>query len=193
MSSEFSVSSFDATEQSNGEHDVQGERTPRGGVRSLVAFYSLSGHTRALAETLSDAGAGELEEVTEPRARVGFVGELRALVDSVLRRAPRISRTRHDPADFDVLVLGGPVWAGRIAAPVRTYARTHGRRARRVAFFCTYDSDGAAAAIQELADLCGRRPEAVLAVPAHAIVSESFAGEAQRFLADLRATATPTD
>lgn len=191
MSSEFCVSAFDVVEQPSCEHEVPGGRTPTAGLCGLVTFYSLSGHTRALAEALG--GTGEREEITEPRARAGFIGEVRSLVDSVFRREPEISRSQNDPANFDVLILGGPVWAGRIAAPVRSYARKHGRRARRVAFFCTYDSDGAETAMQELADLCGRCPEAVLTVPAHAVISGSFAGDVQRFLAILHANASQPD
>ena len=55
-------------------------------------------------------------------------------------------------------------------------------RARDLAFFCTYDADGAATALEELAELCGRRPKAVLAVPAHALVSGAFHAELQRFV-----------
>jgi len=150
--------------------------------RNLVAFYSLSGHTRVLANQIRLAGAGDLEEISEPDSRLGFPGEARALIDSMLRRAPTIRRPEYDPAKYDVLLLGGPVWSGRIAAPVRTYARSYGARARSVAFFCTYDSDGAHSAMQELATLCGRHPEAVLAVPAHALVSGGHEEELHRFI-----------
>jgi flavodoxin len=149
---------------------------------NLVAFYSLTGHTRALAEEIRAACAGRLEEILETRPRRGLTGETRALFDSMLRRSPAIAAPDADPAQFDMLFLGGPVWAGRIAAPVRSYARLYGRRARRVAFFCTYDSDGASGALQELADLCGHRPESVLAVPAHSLVSGINEGELLRFV-----------
>jgi flavodoxin len=167
--------------------------SPTVGSTSLVAYYSLSGHTRTLAEAVRRAGSGDIEEIAEPRRRIGFSGELRALIDSLLRRAPPICAPERDPAAYDLLVLGGPVWAGRIAAPVRTYAKAFGTRAKDVAFFCTYDSDGAGAALQELADLCGRRPKAVLAVPAHALVSGAYQADVLRFarkaLAPLRSLA----
>jgi hypothetical protein len=57
-------------------------------------------------------------------------------------------------------------------------------RARDLAFFCTYDADGAATALEELAELCGRRPKAVLAVPAHALVSGAFHAEVHRFVGE---------
>jgi len=65
--------------------------------RILLAFYSMSGNTRALASQLRLAVASDLEEIREPNARLGFVGESRALVDSMLRRAPTIQRPEYDP------------------------------------------------------------------------------------------------
>ena len=149
---------------------------------SLIVFYSLSGHTRTLARAIQDASGSSIEEILERRARAGIAGEVGALLDSLLVRSPSILPMASDPADFDLLVLGGPVWAGRIAAPVRSYARQFGARAKRVAFFSTFDSDGAAAAFQELANVCGKRPEAILAVPAHALVSGAYEADLRRFV-----------
>jgi hypothetical protein len=151
----------------------------------------MSGHTRALANEIRDLGLGDLEEIVEPDARRGFFGEARALFDSLARRSPAIAPIKRDPAAYELLLLGGPVWAGRIAAPMRTYAREHGARAQRVAFFCTYDADGAYSAFEELAQLCGRRPETVLAVPAHALVSGAHEAELRRFVDATLAAITP--
>jgi len=182
MASEFSVPWYEERHGAECEPGFPTAESRDAGPRSLVAYYSLTGHTRALAHAIRDASAGQLEEIAEPRARIGFPGEMRALVDSLLRRAPPIRTPERDPAHYELLLLGGPVWAGRIAAPVRTYARTVAARARDLAFFCTYDADGAATALEELAELCGRQPKAVLAVPAHALVSGAFHAELQRFV-----------
>jgi flavodoxin len=137
MASEFSVPWYEERHGAECEPGFPTAESRDAGPRSLVAYYSLSGHTRALAHAIRDASAGQLEEIAEPRARIGFPGEMRALVDSLLRRAPPIRTPVRDPAQHELLFLGGPVWAGRIAAPVRTYARTVAARARDLAFFCT--------------------------------------------------------
>jgi len=183
MRSEFSVPSFEERFEGNFEVDRPGN-DPDWDGRKLVAFYSLTGHTRQLAQDIARTCGAQLEEIREPRLRRGFTGELRSLTDSMLRRTPAIRAPEHDPAQFELLMLGGPVWAGRVASPVRTYARQYGARARRVAFFCTYDSDGASEALQDLANLCGHRPGAVLAVPAHALVSGAYEADVIRFVSD---------
>ena len=131
---------------------------------TLVAFYSLSGNTRRIADEIRRTTGADIEEIGEPKPRQGLPGAVRALFDAVTRRTPPILVGEHNPADYDLLVIGGPVWAGRAASPVRTYAKRYGSRAPHVAFFCTEGGRGAEAAFADLQELCGRAPEATLVV-----------------------------
>lgn len=148
---------------------------------TLIAYYSMSGHTRKLANEIRQATDAELEEIREPRPRQGFNGVMRALFDGIARRTPPILPASHNPADYELLVIGGPVWAGRMAAPVRTYAQRYGAQAPHVAFFCTEGGHGADTAFADLEKLCQKPPDATLVVDAahlpvieHAVPLSSF-------------------
>lgn len=154
-------------------------------ARTLIAYYSMSGHTRSLADEIRHAIRGELEEIREPRPRHGFSGVVRALFDTLARRTPPILAADHDPADYRLLVIGGPVWAGRIAAPVRTYARQYGASASRVAFFCTEGSRGADTAFADLAKLCRKPPDATLVVDAEHLPEMAHAAPLRGFASRL--------
>lgn len=153
--------------------------------RTLVAYYSMSGHTRQVADEIRDVTGAELEEISEPHPRRGVGGLIRALFDSIARRTPTITSASHDPADYDLLVLGGPVWAGRMAAPVRTYAKRYGTRAPRVAFFCTEGGNGAETAFSDLQGLCRHPPEATLVVDAAHLPPVAHRAALDRFAASL--------
>jgi hypothetical protein len=43
----------------------------------------------------------------------------------------------HDPALYDVVALGTPVWNGLMSSPMRTYIRINKSRFNRVALLCT--------------------------------------------------------
>lgn len=151
-------------------------------AHTLIAYYSMSGHTRSLANEIRNATGAELEEIRERRPRHGFSGVMRALFDAVARRTPPILAASHNPADYELLVIGGPVWAGRMAAPVRSYAQRYGARAPHVAFFCTEGGRGADTAFADLEKLCQKPPDATLVVDAahlpvvkHAVPLSSFA------------------
>jgi flavodoxin len=157
--------------------------------RTLVAYYSMSGHTRQVADEIRDVTGADLEEISEPHQRRGVGGLMRALFDSVARRTPAITGASHDPADYDLLVLGGPVWAGRMAAPVRTYAKRYGTRATRVAFFCTEGSNGAETAFGDLQSLCEHPPEATLVVDAAHLPTVEHRAALDSFAASLSSVA----
>jgi flavodoxin len=156
--------------------------------RVLLAYYSMTGHTRELVQELRSALDADVEEIHEPQTRRGFSGVLRALYDATLRREPPIESPRRDPASYDVLAIGGPVWAARMASPLRSYAHRHAGRAQRVAFFCTEGGRGEREAFDDLAKLCGKTPEATLAVDAKHLPPETHRDALHHFVATLQAT-----
>lgn len=142
-------------------------------TRALIAYYSMGGHTRTVAHELRDVMGADIEEIKEPHPRQGVVGVVRALVDAMVRREPPIEPVEGDPRNYDVLLVGGPIWAGRMAAPVRSYVKRYGAAAPHVAFFCTEGGRGADTAFADLESLCGRKPEATLVVDsAHLLPAE---------------------
>lgn len=157
-------------------------------AKTLVAYYSMTGHTRGIANEIRDFTGAELEEIGEPRPRHGFTGVMRALFDGVARRTPPILVASHNPADYDILVIGGPVWAGRMAAPVRTYAKRYGASARHVAFFCTEGGSGAESAFADLEKLCQHPPEATLVVDAAHLPAIEHHVALSRFTSSLAST-----
>ncbi|MHB8911560.1 MAG: flavodoxin family protein [Lysobacter sp.] len=157
-------------------------------AKTLIAYYSMTGHTRRIANEVRDVTGAELEEISEPRPRQGFAGVLRALFDGVARRTPPILVGSHNPADYDLLVIGGPVWAGRMAAPVRSYAKRYGASAPHVAFFCTEGGRGAEAAFADLEKLCRHPPEATLVVDAAHLPAIEHHVALRRFTSTLTST-----
>ena len=76
----------------------------------LVVYYSMTGHTRRIAEEVVATLNADCEEIREPHPRHGVGGVIRAMFDSITGREPPIEPPQHNPNDYDLLVLGGPVW-----------------------------------------------------------------------------------
>lgn len=155
---------------------------------ALVAYYSMSGNTRVVAQEIRDVTDADLEEIGEARPRHGVTGMIRAMFDALTRRTPPILVGAHNPADYELLVLGGPVWAGRMAAPVRSYAKRYGATAPHVAFFCTEGGSGAESAFADLQELCGHPPEATLVVDSAHLPPSEHRSELSRFASSISRT-----
>lgn len=135
-------------------------------LRTLIAYYPASKDSHGIVHAIcASLGPGtDLQPLVEPRARATVTGVLRAIVDTLSRHKPAPARLHHDPARYDVLILGGPARGRRMAAPVRRYARRHGASARHVAFVhmgCGHHADDA---FFELEEYCGQVPCATLVV-----------------------------
>jgi flavodoxin len=152
--------------------------------RILIAYYSMTGNTRRIAILLRDAlGAhtADLEEVIETHPRRGLFGTVRAVIDSLFGRAPSIRPLSRRPEDYSLLVLGTPIWANRLAGPMRTCARTLGTRAHRVAFFSTAGSSDGARAFAELDAACQRAPICTLSLTATQLASTAADDNVKHF------------
>lgn len=79
---------------------------------------------------------------------------MRSCFESASRGLPAIG-TSADPADYDLVVLGCPVWVRTMAAPMRTYLVSHQHALDRIACFCTTGGGGAEATLAEIRALCG--------------------------------------
>ncbi len=140
----------------------------------LLAYYSMSGKTRMVADELAATIDADCEAIREPHPRHGTSGLVRALFDAMTRRDATIEPPRRDPASYDLLILGGPIWAGRLASPVRTYALQMATRMKKVAFLCTQGGRGAEHAFAELEKLCACPPSATLIVNAEQMKTSSY-------------------
>jgi NAD(P)H-dependent FMN reductase len=69
---------------------------------------------------------------------------------------------RRDPNDYDVVVVGTPVWNASVSAPVRTFLAANGRRFKNCAFFATQGGRGAPRAFRQMRELVVRRPMTTL-------------------------------
>ena len=132
----------------------------------LVVFFSRSGNTQELAHELAIAGGWDCEALRDPTRRGGLVGALRSSLEALLARSAPIAPLEHDLADYELVVVGTPVWNHAVSAPVRAFFERHRGELSHVAFFVTCHGNGAARALRQMAALADREPVTTLAVRA---------------------------
>jgi hypothetical protein len=124
----------------------------------LVVFYSYTGVSRRVAQQLASQRGWPLGEIREREPRWGARGNLRCVLDSLLARRPAIRYEGPDPAHFRTVVIVSPIWAYRLAGPMRSFLVEHVAHLTRVAQVTTMGEAGASNAIAEVARLLGRAP-----------------------------------
>jgi len=131
---------------------------------TLVVYYSRSGHTGRVAEEIAAALGADLEEIREPAERGGVLGYLRCALEAIWGASAEIEAPRRDPAGYELVVVGTPVWYAAVSTPVRTYLWVEKARLPRVAFFLTHGGFGRERVLGQMAALAGKSPVAELAL-----------------------------
>lgn len=130
----------------------------------LVVYHSRTGCTSALARQISNACNTDLESIKDIRIHTHGFSYLRSALESAFHFDTINQRVMQRPDDYELLVIGTPVWCWNIASPVRAYIKKFQPRFKQVAFFCTYAGSGQTKVLRDMERLSGKRPIATLAV-----------------------------
>lgn len=155
--------------------------------RILVVCYSRTGTTAEFAGRLAGELDADYERLQEyvPHRRSGIVGFLRSIFDVVYRRPAHLHPTTHQCADYDLIVVGTPVWAARASAPVATWLSQYGAELRAVAFFCTMDRRGDEETFLQMRSLAHRAPLATCAVSRRDLRGDASFAKLSRFVREI--------
>ena len=129
----------------------------------LVVYYSATGNTEHVANSIAEATGGDLFEIepTEPytdddlnwndeSSRVS-----REYEDESLRDVPLVNTTVDGWDDYDTVFIGYPIWWGIAAWPVDGFVEANDFSDKTVIPFATSASSGMGQSGELLADLAG--------------------------------------
>lgn len=110
-------------------------------MKCLVVYYSRTGKTRFVAETIASELGADLEEIVDQKKRGGSLGWLMAGKDASRKSLTEIEATKNLPANYDLIIIGTPIWAWNPTPAVRTYIKQNSLSSKKVALFYTSDGD----------------------------------------------------
>ncbi|WP_102108051.1 flavodoxin family protein [Oceaniglobus roseus] len=93
-------------------------------AKPLVVFYSHSGHTRDVAERFVRLSGADRRQLSPARYDIPVLWTVQAMFDAVTGAEPPLPNLGLGLAgERRWVVVAGPVWAGRLAAPLRPVLR----------------------------------------------------------------------
>jgi flavodoxin len=133
-------------------------------MRTLIIYYSLTGNTQKIADVLVGKFEADSERIQDRRVRKGLFGTLLTAYEALFSRPGKIHYVNADPGQYDLLILGAPVWMMKLAPPMRSYILRQKHRFNKVAFFCTEGTSGGIGVFKTMQKLCAKQPIATLEV-----------------------------
>jgi flavodoxin len=117
-------------------------------MKTLVVYYSRTGKTRFVAEKVIAELKADIEKIVDLKNRSGRFGFLKAGYDATRGNETEIAETQKSPSEYDLIVIGTPVWNSRPASAIRTYLKKNDLAGKKVAVFCTNEGMGEEKAVE---------------------------------------------
>jgi menaquinone-dependent protoporphyrinogen IX oxidase len=154
-------------------------------MKTLVVYYSRTRVTKKVSDFLAEKLGAQVEELQDTVDRAGLKGYMLSGRDATLKRLTQLQPVKFNPADFDLVLIGSPIWSWNLSTPIRTYLTEHKPALRKVAFFCTMGGSGDERAAAEVEKILGRKLLAKAGLLTSRVVKNEFEGKAEKFLAEL--------
>ncbi|MFA5358541.1 MAG: flavodoxin [Patescibacteria group bacterium] len=107
-------------------------------MKTLVIYYSLDGSTRLIAEAIASTVGADILEL-KPKKELNSKSPFKYLWGGrqvVMKIKPEILPLEKNPADYEMLFMGTPVWAWNYAPPLATFFAQNKFAGKKVALFC---------------------------------------------------------
>lgn len=153
-------------------------------MKTLVVFYSRTGTTRKVAENIAFWLKAQKDEIVDKKSRSGPIGYIVGGKDASTKALTNIEASKYDPADFDCIIIGTPVWAWTMAPAVRTYIEQHKEvlKNKMISIFCTMGSKGGKQTFEEISKMLGIKPKATLALLTRDVVKSNYENDVRDFV-----------
>lgn len=151
----------------------------------LIAYYSRTGTTKKVAEFLAEKLGADCEEIKDTVDRSGAKGYFISGRDGTFRKLTTLRPLNKNTADYDLVVVGTPIWSWNMSAPIRTYLTEYKNEFKKVAFFATMGGSGDERTFVEMAEIVGKQPVATFALTTKEVVTNNFQPKAEEFAGEL--------
>jgi flavodoxin len=104
-------------------------------MKTLVVYYTRTGNARFVAQTIAARVGADIEEVIDLKKRSGIIGYFRGASDARSGRETEIAPTTKSPTDYDLIIIGTPIWNERPTPAITTYLKKNNLAGKKVAVF----------------------------------------------------------
>ena len=155
-------------------------------MKILTAFYSRSGRTKKIGELIASELQSDVEEFSDTVKRSGLIGWLRCGYQAMKKITTELNPIEKNPSEYDLVLIGTPIWGGTISVPTRTYIIKYADKFKSVAFFCTAGGDEFQGLFAEMESVCGKKPVAVVGISRKEFKNDMYFEKLKEFIAKIQ-------
>ena len=105
-------------------------------MKTLVIYFSLTGSTEFVAKIIAAQFNADLCEVVDKKHKIGKMIYLKGGAASIREKLTEIE-VHKSIEEYDLIIVGSPIWAGKITPAIRTFLSLNDFSHKHGAFFIT--------------------------------------------------------
>ena len=105
--------------------------------KTLIVYYSLTGNTKFIAETIKEEINADILAI-KPKKELNPESSSRFFwggYQSSMKSKPKLEPFDIKPLDYDLIIIGTPVWAWNFSPPIRSFIKNINLEGKKVALF----------------------------------------------------------
>lgn len=157
----------------------------------LVLYHSRTGSTEKVAKALKAELGADIMEIKCTRYKGGWFRYLLAGYDSVTGRLPPVEVPDFRATNYDLVLLGSPIWTSYPALPLRAFLAGDRNLPTRVGLFLTFGGHSPPdKAVNFVSNMLPNPVEAALTLSQARVVNDDYVADMMSFIQSLSTTAT---
>jgi flavodoxin len=109
----------------------------------IFVYYSATGNGDAIAQYFRERGHAYLKiDTAKPLGKMNFFKMLKYGKRAIDEKAEELAPYTFDANQYDEVILGSPIWGGRIATPMLTFIKNNPSLKDKVTFALFYSMSG---------------------------------------------------
>ncbi|MEM0465370.1 MAG: flavodoxin domain-containing protein [Candidatus Pacearchaeota archaeon] len=157
-------------------------------VKSLVVYFTRTGTTKKVAEEIARQLSSDIEEIIDKVNRKGVMGFIKSIFDAIRKKFTEIDNIKKLPIDYDLIIVGSPVWAGTLSPAIRTYLMQQKQILfeKKVVFFCTMGGNNSKKIFIQMEKLIGKKPIHTIAIRSKEVKDNSYIDKIKKFTEEIK-------
>jgi flavodoxin len=124
---------------------------------TLIVYYSRTGNTRAIAESIKDTLGCDIQEINDLKDRSGVSGFVGGMIDVRKNPTTDISPKEVSLVDYNLLIIGSPGWGGKITPAINTFINMTDFTGKKVVLFSVVAGQMPQKTLNEYSELINSR------------------------------------
>lgn len=131
-------------------------QVPATDKKILVAYFSHSGNTQAMAEMIKEKTGADIFEIIPTASYPTDYNTVVAQAKEEINRKykPAIKGKVENMDSYDIVIVGSPNWWSTIAPPVATFLTSYDLKSKTIVPFMTHEGTRMGHSVEDIKELC---------------------------------------